>query len=354
MEEAGSEGMGSENESEEESGEESEEELNSGEEDSEEVELTSSAGDTESDSSDAEVPFSLPFAFSLTPPIFSDMSHTPSFLSISPTFRFLFEADGDKSVLLEWIEQAAAVPRVKDATRRCAIVNLDWERVRAVDLYAVLRSFLPTGGVLRSVAILLSDFGESQQAQEARLGPSIWHANGGTSEVEPSTVEAHGASGAVGAREEGEEGEEGEDEEGGTRDKNVENEKIRRYELDRLKYYFAVATFDSSATAEHVYSECDGAEFEASSMTLDLRFIPEEMRFTRAPRDEATCLPPKYKSPSFLCAALQQSSVKVCSLSHPFSPYVTPHFPHISANMCSFVCPSSSRGMRTTRSVRRS
>ena len=127
------------------------------------------------------------------------MSHTQSFLSISPTFHFLFEADGDKSVLLEWIEQAAAVPRVKDATRRCAIVNLDWERVRAVDLYAVLRSFLPTGGVLRSVAILLSDFGESQQAQEARLGPSIWHANGGTSEVEPSAVEAHGASGAAGA-----------------------------------------------------------------------------------------------------------------------------------------------------------
>ena len=29
-------------------------------------------------------------------------------------------------------------------------------------------------------------------------------------------------------------------------------------------------------------------------MVLDLRFIPDHMRFTRTPRDEATELPPKY------------------------------------------------------------
>ena len=36
-----------------------------------------------------------------------------------------------------------------------------------------------------------------------------------------------------------------------------------------------------------LYNECDGAELEASSMVLDLRFIPEDMTFERKLRDEA-------------------------------------------------------------------
>eukprot|EP00962_Isochrysis_galbana_P026071 scaffold8059_cov82-Isochrysis_galbana.AAC.3 len=46
-------------------------------------------------------------------------------------------------------------------------------------------------------------------------------------------------------------------------------------------------------------------------MVLDLRFIPDEMEFTRQPRDSATELPPKYAAPAFSCSALQQSNVKL-------------------------------------------
>jgi hypothetical protein len=46
-------------------------------------------------------------------------------------------------------------------------------------------------------------------------------------------------------------------------------------------------------------------------MVLDLRFIPDEMSFTRQPRDSATELPPKYAAPVFSCSALQQSNVKL-------------------------------------------
>ena len=111
-----------------------------------------------------------------------------------------------------------------------------------------------------------------------------------------------GASGALEGRESGNEDEP---------PPCVVNEMLRQYELDRLKYYFGVVTCDGVATAEAVYAECDGAEFESSSLALDLRFIPDGMAFPKPHRERVTQLPPKYKAPSFMCSALQQSKPKL-------------------------------------------
>jgi hypothetical protein len=40
-----------------------------------------------------------------------------------------------------------------DATPRLAAVDLDWEHLRAVDILALLRSFLPKGGAITSVVV---------------------------------------------------------------------------------------------------------------------------------------------------------------------------------------------------------
>lgn len=45
---------------------------------------------------------------------------------------------------------------------------------------------------------------------------------------------------------------------------------------------------DSIATADYLYRNCDGVEFERSSNTLDLRFIPDSLEIKHPPRDIAT------------------------------------------------------------------
>jgi hypothetical protein len=72
------------------------------------------------------------------------------------------------------------IPSV-DATRRLAVVDLDWGAVRAVDIMVVLRSFLPRGGHIERVTVYPSDYGLERMAQEAAAGPQVGAAQAGAS-----------------------------------------------------------------------------------------------------------------------------------------------------------------------------
>ena len=82
---------------------------------------------------------------------------------------------------------------------------------------------------------------------------------------------------------------------------------LRAYELQKLRYYFAVAVVDSPRTAEALYQQLDGIEFEHSAMVFDMRFIPDDISFkNRQFRDQCKgMVDPSYKPPDFIVQALQ-------------------------------------------------
>lgn len=186
--------------------------------------------------------------------------------------------DGVYSEEEETLAQEENVPEIEEETHRLAVVNMDWNQVKAVDLYVLLSSFLPKGGQILSVTVYPSEFGMKRMEEEAVQGPVGLFDNDNENVNEDD-------------------------------DDEIDIEKLRAYELSRLRYYYAVVECDSIATADYLYKSCDGVEFERSSNKLDLRFIPESMEFKHAPRDVATEAPGSYEGIDFQTRALQQSKI---------------------------------------------
>lgn len=182
----------------------------------------------------------------------------------------------------KWGELDADAETTEEATPRLAACNMDWDRIRAVDLMVLFNSFLPAGGIIKSVIIYPSEFGKKRLQEEEVKGPI---------ELVETPVNE----------------EENETEEGS----KYHMEKLRQYQLNRLKYYYAVITFDSPESANKIYTECDGMEYESSATKIDLRFIPDDMEFADEPKEVCDKLPEtnKYQPRFFTTTALQQAKV---------------------------------------------
>ena len=196
-----------------------------------------------------------------------------------------------------------------DATHRFAVVEMDWDRIRAVDLLKLFSSFTPRGSSVVSVKIIPSEFGKERMAQEEISGPpqEIFRKVEEAEEQEEEEVSTKKQKqrGGKGSKEKGKE----KSKEKGGKEKSKKDkeergsdnvldhllhqvdenddfdpEALRKYQLERLKYYFAVVEFDSVTAADRVYEECNGLEFENTSNVIDLRFIPEGMVFDTPPK----------------------------------------------------------------------
>jgi len=198
----------------------------------------------------------------------------------------------------KWGELDADAERTEDATERLAVCNMDWDRVGPEDLWILLSSFCPPGGSVCNVMVYLSDFGRERLEEEKTLGPQeLRKLQGKDDDSSDDDVELdHIENNKKAAKREEE-----------------AMARVRQYQVNRLKYYYAVVQFDSIQTASKVYEECDGMEYELSATRLDLRFIPSDMTFD-TPSTSSCSQPPdpdKYEPKQFCTTALQQGKVEL-------------------------------------------
>ena len=188
-------------------------------------------------------------------------------------------------------------------TSRIAIQNIDWTNIHALDLYFILNSLCKGNQKVLKVEIYPSEYGLKEMAKENEQGP----------DKEIFNTEA-----IVKTEENKDEQEEEEDEEE-EEEIDVSNEgfdpiELRKYELKKLKYYYAIVYCDSVETASMLYNECDGLEIERTQSFMDMRFVPDELKeFPHKPIEVCDHMPAnkEYNQEFKPNSALQDTKVKL-------------------------------------------
>lgn len=199
------------------------------------------------------------------------------------------EDEGESEIELE-----ESKPETGDPSCRFAVVNMDWDHVQSVDLFATFQSFVPSDGLLKSVTVFPSEFGKERMQREELEGPPkelfSKHKNNDDSDSELEAEDLY---------------------QEGDADKDYDSKSLRRYQLQRLRYYYAVVECDSTNTAMAIYKNVDGTEYESTANFFDLRYIPDDMTFDDEARDTCDKVPSHYKPDTFVTDALQHSKVKL-------------------------------------------
>ncbi|KAK7543181.1 pre-rRNA-processing protein ESF1 [Phyllosticta citricarpa] len=193
------------------------------------------------------------------------------------------------------------VDEMEEATARIAVVNLDWDNIRATDLMAVASSFTPAEGRILKVTVYPSEFGRERMEREELEGPpreifSKKKKDDSDSE-EDSDSEDERIKQDLLQEDKGEE---------------FDSKALRQYQLERLRYYYALVECDSAATARYLYDNMDGREYLSSANFFDMRFVTDDVSFDEdKPRDECSRVPDGYKPNEFVTDALTHSRVKL-------------------------------------------
>lgn len=207
------------------------------------------------------------------------------------------ESEEESEVELEKTEPSSGEP-----SKTLAVVNLDWDNVRSSDLMITFSSFLPPDGKITQIAIYPSEFGKERMQREEVEGPPKELFNKKKNKKKSKKREESDSDSDVDIKDLYEEGD---------ADKNVDNRALRQYQLDRLRYYYAIVSCNSVKTAENIYKNCDGTEYESTANVFDLRYVPDGMEFEDKPKDSCSELPKNYKPLQFSTDALQHSNVKL-------------------------------------------
>lgn len=226
------------------------------------------------------------------------------------------EAEVEEEEFPDLQAEATEVPE-GEITNRFAVVNMDWDNVKSSDLMAVFTSFVKPGGRIEKISVYPSEFGKERMEREEVEGPprELFAKKSKVDEDEEEDDDE--TSDEEDELEDEEEDEEALDEKIRSdllkedKGEEVDTTALRKYQLERLRYYYAVVICSDKETASHIYNSTDGTEYLSSANFFDLRFIPDDVTFDDKPRDECTTVPEGYRPTEFVTDALQHSKVKL-------------------------------------------
>ena len=283
----------------------------------------------------------------------------------SPTFPNVLGSDSDSDIeplyTQDDADQAADEQPDEhiehgDATDTLALVNMDWDRLRAADIYMLCRSFAADSeGRVVGVTVYRSEYGKQRMAEEEKYGPIGLYGDSVAEyreridkkvrEQMKEEQRAETASATTADKDEDDAKEENEEVVDGSGDEDevneqedvdvraavhanndnddnetpLDQEKLRQYELSRLRYFYAIIRCSSTQAATALYTALDASEFESSANKLDLRFVPagtqfdaDDMRDECVEHDMDERAMTEYRAPAvFVTKALQHSRVEL-------------------------------------------
>lgn len=216
------------------------------------------------------------------------------------------EEDEEVEASVESEDEKEKIPE-QEPTNRIAVVNLDWDHLKSSDLFATFNSFLPKDGAIQSVTIYKSQYGKERLADEEINGPpkEIFkplkednESDDDDGDSDDDDLDVAKASKKLIEENNGEE--------------SFDSTALRKYQLQRLRYYYAIVEFNTTASAIEIYKACDGTEFESSGNFFDLRYVPNEMEFDDTDiRDSCTKLTTNYQPIEFSTDSLRNSKPKL-------------------------------------------
>ena len=203
-------------------------------------------------------------------------------------------------------------PPTGDETSRFAVMNIDWGNIHALDLFVLFNSFCEEGQKVLKVEIYPSEFGMKEMEKENEMGPDkrifgVRDSQKNEGKNNPSIKNNEKNNNK-------EDDDDNNDSEIEYNEEGFDPVELRKYELKKLKYYYAVVYCDSVQTASHLYEECDGQEIDRTQSFMDLRFIPDSLTsFPYPPKETCDSIPVnKEYEPNFKPnSALQDTKVKL-------------------------------------------
>ena len=179
---------------------------------------------------------------------------------------------------------------------RLALTNMDWDNLNATDILALFSSLCKGDMIVKKVEIYPSLFGLEQMKKDTLYGP-------------PKDLFLEGE-----AKKPKKKRRAGDDELVDEEAADAFNQnQLRKYEIQKMKYFYAVIHCNSAATSDKIYSEYNGYEFELSNIKVNLSFVADDLVFPQQVKETATQVPPGYQFRSFnkLNRALNHTHVKL-------------------------------------------